>query len=39
MNVLAPSTDFQVGRITKDKRRLDAGYRMGLEEGLHYLRT
>jgi len=30
VQIIAPPADFEVGRLTKDKEKLDAGYRMGL---------
>ncbi len=30
INIIAPPSDFPVGRLTKDKTKLDIGYQMGL---------
>ncbi len=30
VNIIAPPPEFEVGRLTKDREKLDAGYRMGL---------
>ena len=38
INVLAPESGFSVGRTTKDKALLDAGYFMGLEVGNKFIR-
>lgn len=37
LRVIAPPQDFAVGRLTMDKAKLDAGYRMGLGAGRDYL--
>ena len=36
IHVLAPSEGFSVDRTTKDKARLDEGYRMGMDAGTLY---
>ena len=38
INVIAPPKEFDVGRTTKDKAKLDAGYRMGLDAGIKFIR-
>ncbi|WP_035480778.1 patatin-like phospholipase family protein [Gallaecimonas xiamenensis] len=37
VQVVAPPPDFAVGRLTMDKAKVDAGYRMGLDQGLAHL--
>ncbi len=39
INVLAPPSDFSVGRTTTDRDKLDAGYMMGIEAGREFCRT
>jgi len=34
INIIAPPPQFDVGRLTKDREKLDAGYKMGLEAGM-----
>lgn len=37
VSVVAPPTDFPVGRLTQNPNHLDLGYRQGHEAGLEYL--
>ena len=37
IHVIAPSSDFDVERTTKDRAKLDAGYEMGLEAGAEFV--
>ncbi|MBD1575383.1 MULTISPECIES: patatin-like phospholipase family protein [Vibrio] len=39
IHVIAPPDDFPVGRLTKDRQKLDIGYQMGVEQAKHYLST
>lgn len=39
IHIIAPPSDFKVGRMTKDKNKLAEGYLMGINASKHYLST